>query len=118
MPEATVARLRKQTVMLLDGVLQKLLTRPDFFSQPVTWNVNLPYTAAPHWEIASTVLGHTMYGSCFNKVGDQFRHGLELPASDPRDNADDEVLRRGHVSITCIDMRTFAQTALPLSYPL
>ena len=114
MPEAEVERLRDQTVRLLDGVFQKLLTRPDFFSQPVTWNVNLPFTAAPHWEIASTVLGHTMYGSCFNKVGDQFRHGLESFEVDARDIADDDVLRRGHVSITCIDMRTFAQTTLPL----
>ena len=114
MPEVTVARLREQTAALLGGVFQKLLARPDFFSQPVTWNVNLPFTAAPHWEIAPTVLGHTMYGSCFNKVGDQFRHGLELPEADARDAADGEVLRRGHVSITCIDIRTFAQTTLPL----
>jgi 5'-nucleotidase len=114
MPEETVARLREQTVMLLDRVFQKLFAREDFFSQPVTWNVNLPDTAAPDWQIVSTVLGHTMYGSCFNKVGDQFRHGLRLPDPDARENADGEVLRRGHVSVTCIDIRTFAQTAMPL----
>jgi 5'-nucleotidase len=114
MPEETVRRLREQTVMLLDGVFQKLFAREDFFSQPVTWNVNLPDTAAPDWQIVPTVLGHTMYGSCFNKVGDQFRHGLGLPAPDARENADAEVLRQGHVSVTCIDIRTFAQTAMPL----
>jgi 5'-nucleotidase len=114
MLEETVARLREQTVMLLDRVFQKLFAREDFFSQPVTWNVNLPDTAAPDWQIVSTVLGHTMYGSCFNKVGDQFRHGLGLPESDSRENADGEVLRQGHVSVTCIDIRTFAQTAMPL----
>jgi 5'-nucleotidase len=114
MPEETVIRLREQTVMLLDGVFQKLFAREDFFSQPVTWNVNLPDTAAPDWQIVPTVLGHTMYGSCFNKVGDQFRHGLGLPDPDSRENADAEVLRQGHVSVTCIDIRTFAQTEMPL----
>jgi len=114
MPEETVARLREQTVMLLDRVFQKLFARADFFSQPVTWNVNLPDTAAPDWQIVSTVLGHTMYGSCFNKVGDQFRHGLRLPGPDARENADGEILRQGHVSVTCIAIRTFAQTAMPL----
>jgi 5'-nucleotidase len=114
MPEDAVARLREQTVTLLDGVFHKLLAREDFFSQPVTWNVNLPYTAATDWEIVPTVLGHTMYGSCFHKVGDQFRHGLGMPDPDSRDNADDEIIQRGHVSVTCIDMRTFAQTAVPL----
>ena len=95
MPEETVMRLREQTVTLLDGVFQKLFAREDFFSQPVTWNVNLPDTAAPDWQIVPTVLGHTMYGSCFNKVGDQFRHGLGLPDPDSRENADGEVLRQG-----------------------
>ncbi len=94
MGEETTARLQAQTVQLLDRVFQKLFAREDFFSQPVTWNINLPYTAAGDWEIVPTVLGQTMYGSCFNKVGDQFR--------------------KGHVSVTCIDMRTFAQTPIPL----
>ncbi|WP_089934997.1 5'/3'-nucleotidase SurE [Candidatus Entotheonella palauensis] len=114
MPEDTVARLREQTTELLDHVFEKLFAREDFFSQPVTWNVNLPYTPAPDWEIVPTVLGQTMYGSCFNKVGDQFRHGLGLTDPDSRENADGEVLRQGHVSVTCIDMRTFAQTTMPL----
>lgn len=113
-PEDTVARLREQTVSLLDSVFQKLFARADFFSQPVTWNVNLPYTAAPDCEMVPSVLGHTMYGSCFNKVGDQFRHGLGLPDPDSRANADGEIVRQGHVSVTCIDIRTFAQTAIPL----
>ncbi len=114
MPEEAVARLREQTVTLLDRVFHQLFAREDFLSKPVTWNVNLPYTAAPGWDIVPTVLGHTMYGSCFNKVGDQFRHGLELPTPDNRNNADGEVLQRGDVSVTCIDIRTFAQTPIPL----
>lgn len=114
MPEDIVVGLREQTTVLLGRVFQKLFAREDFFSQPVTWNVNLPYTAAPDWEIVPTVLGHTMYGSCFNKVGDQFRHGLVLADPDPRENADGEILQQGHVSVTCIDIRTFAQTTVSL----
>ncbi len=114
MPEDTVARLQEQTVRLLDSVLQNLFAREDFLSQPVTWNVNLPYVAAPDWEMVPTVLGHTMYGSCFNKVGDQFRHGLGLPDSDSREEADGQVIQQGYVSVTCIDIRNLAQTTVPL----
>lgn len=112
MPEAEVERLQAQTTMLLAEVWQTLVARPDFLQQPVTWNVNLPYTAAPDWRIVPTVLGHTFYGSCFRKVGDQFRHGIELPSPDPRDQADGTVVRQGQVSVTHIDMRQLAQTVV------
>jgi len=112
MPETVVQHLQVQTTTLLEQVWQTLMARADFLQQPVTWNVNLPYTAAADWRIVPTVLGHTFYGSCFRKVGDQFRHGIELPAPDPRDQADGTVVCRGQVSVTHIDMRQLAQTVI------
>ena len=64
MPDDEEVRLRRQTEMLLGRIFQTLMARSDFLHHPVTWNVNLPYTAAPDWRIVPTVLGHSMYGSC------------------------------------------------------
>jgi 5'-nucleotidase len=109
MSEGEMTRLRQQTAMLLERVFQTLLGRSDFLHHPVTWNVNLPYEAAPEWQIVPTVLGHTMYGSCFQKDGDQFRHALKQPHPDPREHADGTVVRQGQVSVTYIDIRQLAQ---------
>jgi 5'-nucleotidase len=112
MPTDALERLRTQTTTLLENVLTKLLQRPDFLRQPVTWNVNLPYTAAANWRMVPTVLAHAMYGSCFQKEGERFRHAVELPPPDPREHADSTVIRDGQVSVTQIDIRQFAQTVV------
>ena len=113
-PAAVSAHLRAQTTMFLECVFPMLLQRPDFLQHPVTWNVNLPYTAAAEWRVVSTVLGHAMYGSCFQEDGTRFRHAGAAPSPDPRQHADSAVLRHGHVSVTAIDIRQLAQTVVPL----
>jgi 5'/3'-nucleotidase SurE len=55
MPAEAVEHLRSQTVIMLDQVFRTLLKRPDFLHSPITWNVNLPYVAAPDWRIVPTV---------------------------------------------------------------
>jgi 5'-nucleotidase len=112
LPEAEVERLWRQTAMLLERVFQTLLARADALHQPVTWNVNLPYTAAADWRIVPSVLGHSMYGSCFRKDGECFRHAVDLPPPDPREHADTTVIRHGQVSMTYIDIRQLAQTVV------
>jgi hypothetical protein len=91
-----------------------LLQRPDFLQHPVTWNINLPYIAATQWRVVPTVLGHAMYGSCFQKDGERFRHAVTLPPPDARQHADSTVLRHGHVSVTVIDIRQLAQALVQL----
>lgn len=113
MADTEVARLRQQTTTLLATVFPTLLARDDFLRCPVTWNVNLPYRAAPAWQLVPTVLGHTMYGSCFQKVGDRFQHELGRFQADTRDDADGSVVQRGHVSLTCIDIRQLGQQLVP-----
>lgn len=116
LPEDALQRLRTQTSMLLEGVFAALLQRPDFLHQPVTWNVNLPYLAAADWRLVPTVLGHTMYGSCFQKDGEHFRHIGALPPPDPRRHADSTVIGDGQVSVTHIDIRQLAQTVVHPSH--
>jgi 5'-nucleotidase len=112
MLEEVVERLCSQTARLLERVLRTLLQRPDFLHQPVTWNVNLPYMAAAEWRIVPTVLAHAMYGSCFQKDGEHYRHAVALPPPDPRQHADSTVIRDGQVSVTHIDIRQLAQTVV------
>ena len=112
MPEAEEERLRHQTERLLGRVFDLLFAREDFWREPVTWNVNLPSEAAADCRIVPAVLGHTVYGSCFKKVGDQFRHDLEMPTPDARDHADGVVVRQGQVSLTRIDIRELGQTVI------
>jgi len=108
-PSEDMARLRQQTEQLFDAVWQHLSQRPDFLQRPVTWNVNFPFTAVPDWQLIPTVLGHTFYGSCFKLRGDRFQHELEPLQLDTREHADGVVVRQGHVSITCLDIRQLGQ---------
>lgn len=109
LPEAETARLGTQTETLLEGVFQTLFAQEDFWANPVTWNVNLPSRAVPDWRVVRTSLAQTVYGSCFKQVGDRFQHGLDPPVEDTRDDVDGEVVRRGHVSLTLIDLRILGQ---------
>jgi 5'-nucleotidase len=109
LPVPEVARLRAQTESLLQRVFQMLFAQEGFWHTPITWNVNLPYRAAPDWRIVHTCLSQTVYGSCFKKIGDRFQHGLGPLAADTRDHVDEEAVRQGHVSLTVIDLRVLGQ---------
>jgi 5'-nucleotidase len=109
LPETEVTRLRAQTDLLIDRVFQSLCARADFLTRPVTWNVNFPDHLAANWQLVPASLGHTVYGSCFKKHGDRFRHELDGTLDDLRDNTDSRVIKQGHVSITPIDMRQLGQ---------
>jgi 5'-nucleotidase len=108
-PNSELERLRIQTSGVLDAVFGRLFERPGFWEDPVTWNVNIPSQTAENWEVRDTYLSHTFYGSCFKKVGDTFRHDMDPPTVDTQERADEGVVRRGHVSMSRLDMRTFGQ---------
>ncbi len=108
-PSSEVERLRQQTDTLFAAVWQHLTQRPDFLQRPVTWNVNFPFTAAPDWRLVPAVLGHTFYGSCFKQHGDRFQHELDPLQPDTRAHADGQVIRQGHVSLTCLDIMQLGQ---------
>ena len=109
LPELEVERLCSQTDMLLDRVFETLFSRQNFLQQPVTWNVNFPDRAVSDWQLVPTSLGQTLYGSCFKKRGDRYQHELDRIVDDTRDHTDHWVVKQGHVSITCIDLRKLGQ---------
>ena len=100
-----VDRLRLQNETLLHRVFEMLTGTEDHLADPITWNVNLPFHAAPDCRLVRTCLGHTYYRSCFKKVGVRYHHHIESVDLDRRPHADGMVFRGGHVSITRLDTR-------------
>jgi len=74
-----------------------------------TWNVNFPAIAHHAAEIVKTRIGHTFYGACFIRKGDQFHHELKHIDVDQDPVSDDCVVQAGNVSATEIDMRVLGQ---------
>ncbi|MDA0746469.1 MAG: 5'/3'-nucleotidase SurE [bacterium] len=109
LPDKDLKRLQKQIDEILDRVFEMLMARSGFYTEPVTWNVNLPFQAVEDWQIVPAFLGHNFYGSCFKKSGAEYRHQLERPAPDERDEADGHVVTQGHVSLSRLDIRSFGR---------
>ena len=79
----------------------------DATNDPITWNVNLPYELTDPTPVR-TFLGHSYYQRVFE--GDDeggYQHRLRPFARDEHPESDYQVLRRGQVSATLLDMRTF-----------
>jgi 5'-nucleotidase len=105
MHEDVLTHLRTQSMILLENVFDELLNSEKILNRPMTWNVNLPYQAAPQCRMLRTFLGHSFYSSCFKRKGDRYHHEMDPPQVDQRELADSTVVRTGHISLTTIDIR-------------
>ncbi len=106
-PETT-AYLERQIATLVPKVWHTFID--THLDQPTTWNVNFPFSDHDHEpEIVRTRLGHTYYGNCFIKRGDQYHFGLSKADVDTTEDTDDAVLKAGNVSATMLDVRDFGQ---------
>lgn len=103
----TAARLEHSIDRLVPRVWQALIA--DHFGSRTTWNVNFPIQQPHEPEIRRTRLGHTTYGSCFQRKGDQYLFGLSAANIDPAPDTDDATLKTGHISATLLDIRDFGQ---------
>ncbi len=104
-PEETLARLREQIFSQLEEVFACLFQRAGFWKQPVMWNVNMPDRAAADCKVVITSLASNRYGSCFKAEGRRFYHEVDFFMAGGEENTDAEVVSRGHVSITPVDIR-------------
>ena len=108
LPDAAVHHCSDQ----ISAVLGRLRTRlsDDLVAGPVTWNVNIPATLASDWRIVASALGHTTYGSVFERLPDgRLRHTRAADAIDKRPDRDTAIMGRRMVSMTRLDLRTLGQ---------
>lgn len=98
-----VRNLSDQTALLLPQITDYLLA--GLCDEPVTWNVNLPQQPAETCRLTHTSLAQSLYGACFEPVGDQYRHNLKSIRADTSPGTDAEVIKEGHISLTKIDIR-------------
>ncbi len=108
-PSVEMTQLRRQTEEVLGHLFDRLLIRPGFLEEPVTWNVNIPAELRTDWKLAPTHLGRVFYGSCFKQDDDVYRHNMESPIPDESPGADTAAILEGDVSVTRLDLMTFGQ---------
>jgi len=101
----TLKRLRDAAESVMPALWSQL-ANPD---APVTYNVNLPFELqSPTLE--QSYLGHSFYQQCFEAQPDAtYRHRMQPFAFDTHPKADINVLERGGVSVSTLDMRTFGR---------
>ncbi len=109
MQEDVQAILFGRIRQMVQKVFDILMVRSDFLTEPVTWNVNMPAEPVVDWQVVPTVLGHTVYTSCFKADGDGFQHNIDRPTVDAREGSDGMVVKQGHVSMTRLDLRVLGQ---------
>ncbi len=103
---------------LLPALLADLLPRADRPGErepgyPLTWSVNIPSRLAPDWRLVPCALERARYGSCFERHGDVLRHAGAAAIRSPDRGADIDVLAKGSVSLTRIDLWALGQEVLP-----
>jgi 5'-nucleotidase len=109
LPETELDRIRRQSGVIVNKVMARYRENEAFREDRVTWNLNMPFQTAKDWEIKNTFLGHSVYGSCFRKEGEVFRHNLEDRTPDIQEGSDVSTTEAGHVSLTRLDMFLFGQ---------
>ena len=102
--------IKAEVKAIMTELKAKLFSRNDFLSEAVTWQVEMPQDLAKDWKLESAVLGHSFYGSLFEKGEDDlYRHFLQKHKLDERPNADINIIARGNVSLTKLDIKQIGQ---------
>ena len=124
-PQPTYDRLEQQTKVIFSRLFKVFLDKnKKLLDAPITWNINFPFFAASGFRCVTCPSGQSFYGSCFAKreleLGDnksekvvRFEHELKQVFSDDSATSDSKLLTDGHVTLTPINIRSFAQIEDP-----
>lgn len=119
--DATYKKLKSQSDLVLERLLKIFLDNKNSLLRPTTtWNVNLPFNMNPDFKLMPCTSGQSYYGSCYSKSDPstyealpngaiRFEHELTDIRVDKSSLSDSSLLLAGHVTITPIDISTFAQ---------
>lgn len=111
--EATIQRLGAQSALLLDKLFALFLGGHGLLDEPITWNVNFPFVSDQAHELCLSRSGHILYGSCFRRDGEHFKHDLRDVCRDPDPGCDGAVISSGRTAVTPLDMRIVGQLGGP-----
>ena len=102
--------IRKEVREIFVELRERVFKREDFLAEPITWQVELPQELSSDWELCPGVLGHSFYEGLFHKSEDGlFRHNLQMHEADPRPNSDYQIILRGDVCVSQLDIRALGQ---------
>ncbi len=119
--DETYERLRVQTDVFLNKLLNLFLVdKKSLLEKPLTWNINFPFVVNPNARYVVCSCGQSFYGSCYSKSpvnseiapaykGVRFEHELLDISTDLSEGSDSSSLLDGHITISPIDITTFAQ---------
>ena len=103
---------QEQVDMVIEGVrnsikrIWKFTTESsDFLSEPLTWNVNFPYSPEGTSSIVESHVGNSRLHRCFDERGGVYPHNLKHYVQDESDFSDGMVVERGDISFSRIDFR-------------
>lgn len=104
---AVLDKLRAATNEIMAVIWQQLVAKQQI--HPVTYNVNLPFNLQEA-VLEKSYLGHSWYQQCFEgDTANGFKHRMQPFERDSHPQADNNILARGRVSVTHLDMRTFGR---------
>ena len=102
-----LSRLRAATALVMPEIWDTTVLKSS--GNAVTYNVNLPFELSKP-TLERSYLGHSWYQNCFVGSADKgFKHRLQPFERDSHPQADNNVLARGHVSVSTLDMQTFGR---------
>ncbi len=115
--DATLARILPSCRAVLERLDERLLSRPGFLQDPVTWCIDLPDQLAPDWELKAARRGQSWYGSLFERRDDGlWHHHLTSYDQENSSDADGKLVRQGHVAVSRVDLRQLGQVAPDLQF--
>ena len=111
LPEDVLSSLELRTVDVLTRVLKPFFSEPEFFSQPITWSINLPVSVSRNSLVRMCSLADSRYGSCFKRDKKGFFHSLDDVFHDMRPSGDVSALSQGYITVTPVDLRVLGQVS-------
>ena len=102
--------LRGKTGALVHDIFTELFTE-EGLANPVTYNINLPHVVNETTCVRNAVLAHDFYGPLYHPIGDEYTFELSMGSvrRDARENADNNVVSRGDVSLSLLDICSLGQ---------
>lgn len=109
--EVVREQLKEIGLPQLKRLLKTFISDPNFLSEPVTWNINLPVPLVEGAEIVFSSVARDYYQRLFKEVGDECVWDMSSSdiIRDTREEVDRAYLKRGHITVSRLSIADFGQ---------